>query len=135
MDLEVATRKLPEGLPGAYTEFVETAPPSLIVSEGLPYEEQEALEAEGRCYALRGPRARRKFCYRPTTVEDMDAERVRALRRCIEDLRPDWVERVKWACQIDNATHKIISYSGVPPYPAYAILLNLADRGELPINE
>lgn len=132
MNLEVATRRLPEGLPGAYTEFVETAPPSLIVSEDLSHEEKDALEAEGRCYSIRGPRAKRKFCYQPSSIEDMDAERVRALRRCIEDIRPDWVEQVKWACQIDNAAHKIISYSGVPSYPAYAILLNLESRGELP---
>jgi hypothetical protein len=132
MDLEVALRKLPEGLPGAYTEFVESAPPNLILDQDLPYDEQDALEAEGRCYTVKGPRAKRKFCYPPSKVEDMDPERIRALRRCIEDLRPDWVGLVKWACQIDNVAHKIISYSGVPPYPAYAILLNLKARGELP---
>jgi hypothetical protein len=35
------------------------------------------------------------------------------------------------ACQIDNVTHEIISYSGVPPYPTVAILENLSDRGGL----
>jgi hypothetical protein len=132
VNLEVVVRSLPEGLPGAYTEFVRTAPPNLLVSSELSYEDQEALEAEGHCYTVKGPRDRRKCMYDPDSVEGMDPERVRALRRKIERLRPDWVERVKWACQIDNVTHKIISYSGVPPYPAYAILLNLEARGELP---
>lgn len=125
-------RKLPDGLPGAYTEFVEGAPPSVLVDKDLPHEEQEALEVEGRCYQLRGPRAKRKYCYEPPSLEAMDHERLRAYRRCVEEERPDWVKRVRWACQIDNVAHRIISYSGVPPYPAYAILLNLRDRGELP---
>lgn len=132
MGLEVAVRKLPEGLPGAYTEFVSNAHPSMLVDRDLSQEDRDALEAEGRCYVFRGPRDRRKFCYAPRSFEDMDFERVRALRRKIERLRPDWVEQVKWACQVDNVAHKIISYSGVPPYPAYAILLNLGARGELP---
>lgn len=132
MGLEVALRSLPDGLPGAYTEFVADAPPSVLVSRDLSYEDQDALEAEGQCYEPKGPRARRKCLYHPRSLEEMDAERIQALRRCIENLRPEWLERVKWACQIDNVVHKIISYSGVPPYPAYAILLNLEARNELP---
>lgn len=132
MDLEVAVRNLPEGLPGAYTEFVEDMPASVLMTRGLSYEDQDAMQAEGRCYAIKGPRERRKYFYDPPSIEAMDPERVRALRRCIEREHPEWVERVKWACQIDNVDHKIISYSGVPPYPAYAILLNLKERGELP---
>lgn len=131
----MALRSLPEGLPGAYTEFVEGAPPNLLLSQELSYEDQDALEAEGHCFTVRGPRDKRKCLYHPRSLEEMDQERLRALRRKIEALRPDWVERVKWACQIDNVVHKIISYSGVPPYPAYAILLNLEARNELPIED
>lgn len=135
MDLEVTKRNLPEGLPGAYTEFVEGAPPSLLMTCGLSYEEEEAMEAEGRCYGIQGPRDRRKCLYTPSSIQDMDQERVRALRRKIESLRPDWVQQVKWASEIDNVDHRIISYSGVPPYPAYAILLNLLARGEMPSDD
>lgn len=131
MGLKVVILRLPDGLPGAYTEFVEDVPPSMLVSSDLPHEEQEALEVEGNCYQLRGPRTKRQYCYPPRDIESLDRERVRALRRCVEQERPEWVERVKWACRIDNVAHKIISYSGVPPYPAYAILLNLVERGEL----
>lgn len=132
MQLEIVLRKLPEGLPGAYTEFVEDAPPNMLIDSDLPHEEQEALETEGDCYSKRGLRGKRKYCYQPRDIEDMDPERVRAYRRDVERRHPEWVERIKWACQIDNVTHKIISYSGLPPYPAYAILLNLEERGELP---
>src|SRR4051812_31775499 len=109
MILEVSVRRLPEGLPGGYTEFVANAPPGLLLSCELSYEEQEALEVEARCYRIRGPRARRKFCYTPRSLEEMDRERIKA-----------------------NDTYKIIAYSGVPPYPAVAILQNMKARGELP---
>jgi hypothetical protein len=90
------------------------------------------LEVEGKCYQIRGPRSRRKFCYEPRSLEEMDRERIRALRRCIEKERPDWVEQVRLALRIDdNDTYKIISYSGVPPYPAVAIFENMKARGEL----
>lgn len=102
MGLEINRRSLPDGLPGAYTEFVEHAPPSLLVSQDLSYEEQDALIAEAECYQVRGPRARRKFCYSPRTYEKMDRERVRALRRCIEEIRPDWVEQIRMAVLMDN---------------------------------
>src|SRR3954464_906161 len=130
--LEVDVRSLPEGLPGAYTEFVDGVPPALLVSIDLPYEDREALEAEAECYLIRGPRAKRKFCYAPRSMEEMNYERVRALRRGIEQKRPDWVERISLALRIDdNDIYKIIAYSGVPPYPAVAILVNMKERGEL----
>ncbi len=62
MGLEVNRRSLPEGLPGAYTEFVEQTPPSLLVICNLSRDDQETLIAEAECYQIRGPRARRKFC-------------------------------------------------------------------------
>lgn len=133
MSLEVSVRSLPEGLPGAYTEFVVDAPPGLLLSCDLSYEEQAALEVEAKCYQVRGPRALRKFCYAPRSLEEMDRERIRALRRCIEEEKPDWVDQIRFALRIEeNDTYKIIAYSGVPPYPAVAIIENLKARGELP---
>ena len=80
-----------ERLGGLYSEvFGEEEPPALILDTGLPRSEEEALLAEARCYATRGPRAGRKFCYAPLAYEEMDRERIRALRRCIEAERPDW---------------------------------------------
>ena len=122
-----------ERLDGLYSEvFGEEEPPALILNPGLPHTEEEALLAEARCYAVRGPKAGRKFCYAPVSYEEMDRERIRALRRCIEAERPDWVEVVRMATLMDNEIYTIIHLSGVPPYPAVAILENMKERGELP---
>lgn len=112
-------------LNGPYSEvFGEEEPPALISNPGLPYTEEEALLAEASCYAVRGPRAGRKFCYAPVSYEEMDRQRIRALRRCIEAERPDWVEIVRMATLMDNEIYTIIHLSGVPPYLAVAILEN-----------
>ena len=125
-----------ELLSGLYSEFVGENTAALILSFGLPYEDREALEVEAECYRIRSPRAKRKFCYQPRSLEEMDRERIRALRRCIEEERPNWVEQIQLALRIEeNDTYKIIAYSGVPPYPAVAILENMKARGELPGEE
>jgi hypothetical protein len=36
------------------------------------------------------------------------------------------------ATLMDNEVYTIVHLSGVPPYPAVAILENMRDRGELP---
>lgn len=119
-------------LDGLYDELLDGDHPYLVVDRGLPYAHREALEAEAKCYQRRGPRDRLKFCYAPRSYETMDRERIRALRRCIEDLRSDWVSLVRMAILMDNDLAKIVDFSGVPPYPAVAILENMRDRGELP---
>jgi hypothetical protein len=118
-------------LNGLYSERVGGTP-GLAVDANLPYEELEALAAEAECYRRRSPRSGRKFCYAPISYEDMDRERIRALRRCIEHERPDWVEQVRMATLMDNEVYTIVHFSGVPPYPAVAILENMKERGELP---
>ncbi len=62
----------------------------------------------------------------------MDRERIRALRRCIEEVRPDWVDQVRIAILMDNEVYTLVHLSGVPPYPAVAILENMKEWGELP---
>lgn len=118
---------------GLYSEvFGEEDPPALILDTGLPYAEEEALLAGASFYAKRGPRAGRKFCYAPIAYEEMDRERVRALRRCTEAERPDWVELVRMATLMDNEVYTIIHLSGVLPYPAVATLENMKEPGDLP---
>ena len=119
-------------LDGLYDELLDEDNPYLVVDRNLPYVQREALEAEAECYRRRGPRDKLKFCYAARSYERMDRERVRALRRCIEGLRPDWVEQVRMATLMDNDVYEIVELSGVPPYPAVAILENMKDRGELP---
>jgi hypothetical protein len=118
-------------LNGLYSELVGGGVPGLALDRGLSHEEQDALVAEARCYGAKSPRGGRKFCYAPISYEDMDRERIRALRRCIERERPDWVEWVRMATLVDNDVYTIVHFSGVPPYPAVAILENLLERGEL----
>ncbi len=48
-----------------------------------------------------------------------------ALKRCIEEIRPDWVEQVRMVTLMDNEMHTIVHLSGVPPYPAVVILENM----------
>lgn len=118
-------------LNGLYDELFDEEKPLLVVDRDLPPEEREALEAEADCYRIKGPREGLKFCYAPRTYESMNRERIRALRRCIEEVRPDWVEQVRMATLMDNEVYTIVHLSGVPPYPAVAILENMKERGEL----
>ncbi len=118
-------------LNGVYDELLDKDRPYLVVDRGLPHVEREALEAEAECYRRRGPQDKLKFCYTARSYERMDRERVRALRRCIEAERPDWVEQVRMATLMDNELYTIVHFSGVPPYPAVAILENLLERGEI----
>lgn len=118
-------------LDGIYDELLDEENPYLVVDRSLPYADREALEAEAECYRRRGPRDKLKFCYAACSYERMDRERVRALRRCIEQQRPDWVEQIRMATLMDNELYTIVHFSGVPPYPAVAILENLSERGEI----
>jgi hypothetical protein len=106
--------------------------PCLIIDREVASEGREALEVEARCYGIGEPRGRLKFCYAPRSYEARDWERIRALRRCVEDVHPEWVEQVRMATLMDNEIYTIVHLSGVPPYPAVAILENMRDRGELP---
>lgn len=119
-------------LEGLYDELLNPDEPCLVVSKRLSYAEREALEEEAACYRFKPPRDRLKFCYAPWSYESMDRERVRALRRCIERSRPDWAEQVRMATLMDNEIYTIVHLSGVPPYPAVAILENMVERGDLP---
>jgi hypothetical protein len=66
-----------------YTEFSGSHIVGLAVQPGLAYEDQEALEVEGKCYQIHGPRVGRKFCYQFRSLEEMDRERISILRLCI----------------------------------------------------
>lgn len=122
-----------ERLNALYTEHPYHLPAGLIVRPDLAEEDREALELEGESFAgCRGPRSGRKFCHEPESVEEMDRERINAYKRVVERKKPEWVERVRDATRIDNRTRYIVAYSGLPPYPAVAILEILRERDELP---
>lgn len=114
-----------------YTEF--PSPATLALKADLSAEEAEAIWWEARSLLENGlAQNGRMFCYAPDALEHMHPRRVKALRLIIEAVKPDWVERVRFACMYDNTWEGIRKLSGVPDYPALAIIRNMQERGELP---
>ncbi|HJQ29840.1 MAG TPA: hypothetical protein VJ827_10895 [Rubrobacter sp.] len=114
-----------------YTEF--PSPATLAVKSGLPDEEAEALWWEAKSLLENGlTQSGRMFCYAPTELEHMHPRRVKALRLIVEQAKPEWVERIRFACMFDNTWEGIRRLSGVPDYPALEIIRNMQERGELP---
>ncbi len=120
-----------EAVHALYTEF--PSPATLAVKAGLSAEEAEALCWEAKSLLENGlAQAGRMFCYAPAELERMHPRRVKALRLIVEEAKPEWVERVRFACMYDNTWDGIRRLSGVPDYPALAIIRNMQERGELP---
>lgn len=134
--LEIQRRDLSlDDLHGVYTEHPR--PAGLAVKRGLSMEEEEALEVEAKSLMETGLAYRwggREFFFAPGSYEQMSRRRLRNLRKTVERERPDWVEQVRMATLMDNEMYTIVHLSGVPPYPAVAILENMIERGELPEN-
>ena len=120
-----------EGIHALYTEY--PSPATLALKAGLTKEEAEALWWEAKSLLDNGlAQGGRMFCYAPTNLEHMHPRRIKALRLIIGRARPDWVERVRFACMYDNTWDGIRKLSRVPDYAALAILRNMQESGELP---
>lgn len=134
MRLEVELRSIDvENLDGMYTEHPR--PAGLAVNDELSHQEAEALEVEGESFLETGIASRwggRVLCFSPESYEKMSRRRITALKKTIDRKRPEWVEAVKQAARASNDIYVIVGLSGVSPYPAVAILENLAERGEVP---
>lgn len=129
--LEIETRRFrTPNLDGLVS--MRTDPTALAKRYGLSYEEQDALELEAANYAKYGCHRSRVYCFTARDLASMDPLRIKAYRRHVEDEYPEWLEQVKLATLIENRAEDIVNKSGVPPYPAIAILYNLIDRDELP---
>ncbi len=114
-----------------YTEY--PSPATLALKSGLSSEEAEALWWEAKSLLDNGlAQSGRMFCYAPKELEHMHPRRVKALRLVVERAKPEWVERVRFACMFDNTWDGILRLSRVPDYPALAIVRNMQERGELP---
>lgn len=129
--LEIETRRLCTPLLEAlYTEH--PCPAGLALRDGLSHEDMEALEVEAETYLETSPpRDGRMLCFTPQSYETMSRRRIEALKKTIEDKRPDWVEAIRDAARATNWIYLLIGLSGVPPYPGVAIVENLQARGEL----
>jgi len=131
--LRIERRDIPvEDLDGLYTE--RTSPTRLALCTELSREEEESLEVEAEGLVETGRAARwggREWFFKPRAYENMSRRRLYNLRKIVEQKRPDWVEQVRMATLMDNEVYTIVHLSGVPPYPAVAILENMKARGEL----
>ena len=112
--------------------FCEDGVSAMAVQPGLSDEARRARELEAYGYHVKPPHAGEKFCTWPHSAEDIDPLSVRALRRVVEYMEPEWVERVREEYEFygDDLT-SIIFWSEVPPEATKAILLNMEARGEL----
>jgi hypothetical protein len=114
-----------------YTEY--PSPATLALKAGLDEEEAEALWWEAKSLLENGlAQGGRMFCYAPADLEHMHPRRVKALRLVVEQAKPEWVERVRFACMYENTWDGIRRLSKVPDYAALAIIRNMQERGELP---
>lgn len=125
------TRFRDRALHALYTEY--PSPATLALKIELSAEEAEALWWEAKSLLDNGlAQQGRMFCYAPEALEKMHPRRIKALRLVIEAAKPEWVERVRFACMYDNTWDGIRKLSKVPDYPALAIIRNMQERGELP---
>lgn len=129
LEIEERRFRVPD-LDGLYTEHPR--PAGLAHKPELSREEIEALLIEAESYLdVVPPREGRMFLFTPESYETMSRRRIEALKRTIEAKKPEWVARVKDAARASNYIYTVVSISGVPPYPAVAIIENLIERGEL----
>jgi hypothetical protein len=132
--LEVERRNIAvPNLDGLYTELPK--PAGLAVRDDITPEDLEALRLEAEGILETGVASRwggRLFCFTPTSYESMSRRRIDALKKTIEDKKPEWAEDIRQAARASNDMYVIVALSGVPPYPAVAILENMVERGELP---
>lgn len=129
--LEVEKRRfrVPE-LEALYTEHPR--PAGFAYKPELSQEEVEALLVEAESYLdVAPPKEGRMFLFTAESYETMSRRRIEALKATIEVKKPEWVERIKDAARASNYVYTMVSLSGVPPYPAVAIIENLIERGEL----
>jgi hypothetical protein len=65
-------------------------------------------------------------------VTEVEVRGVRSIRRVVDDLEPEWVDRVKKACRETNIPEEIAGETELDLSAVVAILENLIERGELP---
>jgi hypothetical protein len=105
------------------------------VQPDLSENARRALEIEAQGYEVRPPvLGNRFFCF-PMNSLEIDETRVRAQSRHIEQLQPDWVERVRGLWEFYRDYESVVYWSELEPEPVLAILRLLWERGEIPSEE
>lgn len=103
----------------------------MAVQPYLSSSARRSREIEAHGYDIRPPRTGQKFCLWPTSVEDIDYVSVKAQQRRIEDLEPEWIERVRRQWETFRDFTSTVFWTELEPETVMAILLLLRKRGEV----
>ena len=120
-------------LEALYVEDPE--PAGVALREDLSPEARRARELEVRSY-YSSPLSfgrRYRFCYLAANAEEVDPDSVRALRPDIEREEPLWAEAVRRGWELYRDVERVSLETRVPLQAVIAILENLRERDELPV--
>ena len=124
-----------ERLEALYVEDPE--PAGVALREDLSPEARRARELEVRGY-YSSPlsfRKRYRFCYLAANAGEVDPDSVRALRPDIEREEPLWAEAVRRGWELYRDVERVSLETRVPLQAVIAILENLRERGDLPVED
>lgn len=103
----------------------------MAVQPDLSETAKRAREIEAHGYHIRPPRKSRKFCTWPDSLEAIDPISVRAQKQCIEEMEPEWIERVRREWEMYRDELSVVFWSELPAEAVRACLEILEARGEL----
>ena len=103
----------------------------MVVQPHLSDSAKRAREIEAEYYHRKTPLGGQRFCTWPTCVEEIDGLSVRAQKAFVEEMEPEWLERVRreWEGRYDEAS--VVYWSELPPETVRAILEILYERGDI----
>lgn len=108
---------------------------AMAIQPGLPERDREMRELEAHGYKLlrleRGVPRQDRYCLKPRSMRDVDHVTVAAIRRVVDELKPDWVDTVRHATRISFDPRWLSAFSGLRVEAVLAILRNLEERNEI----
>jgi hypothetical protein len=113
-------------------QFSEDGICAMAVQPDLSRCGRRAREIEAWGYWVRPPVGGRKFCVRPRNLAEIDEVSVKAQKRFVESMEPEWISRVKNEWETYRDEESTIFWSELPAETVRAILTILRERGELP---
>ena len=104
---------------------------AVAIHEDLDAPAREMREVEAHGYAKSPPR-RDRYCLRPRSMRDLDSRTVSAIRKVVDEQRPEWVAAVKEATRVSGDPRVIAAWVSpeIRVEAVVAIVLNLKERGE-----
>lgn len=115
----------------AYCVFLEEFA-ALAVDPELPPAIKRAKELRAYGDWIKPPSAEDVPYFSAHEVTEVEARGVRSIRRVVDDLEPEWVEKVREECLVTNVPEIIADRTELDLSAIIAILENLIERDELP---